>query len=188
MKLAKRVLRGWRREDGASLVEMALVSSLIYMPMLFGIFEVSYGLFAYNFVCNAAKQATRYAVVRGQPSCLIAPAFVDCGLGPSGSSNPASTSGTTTLQNYVRNLSYVGIDQSRVSVTANWLAASISSGTGGISTTTWVACGTGDSAGNTQCNSVGDAVQVTVSYDFPLPFWKTQSLTFKSTSMMVINE
>ena len=188
MTLAKKLLRGWRKEEGSTLVELALVSALIYMPMLFGIFEVSHGLFAYSFVCNASKQATRYAAVRGLPSCLIAPTFVDCGLGPGGSKNPASTSGTTTLQNYVRNMGSLGIDPNRVTVTANWLASSVTS-VGGVARTTWVACSsTGDSAGNLQCNSPGDAVQVTVTYDFPLPFWNTKSIVLKSTSQMVINE
>ena len=191
MRLGKKLLWGPRSEEGSSLVEMALVSVLVYLPMLIGIFEVSYGLFAYNFVCNASRQAARYAVVRGSPSCIIAPAFVDCNLGPSGSTNstPASTSGSTTLQNYVRNMSYGGIDPSNVTVTANWLASSISSGTGGAATTTWVTCPSGgDNGGNTQCNSPGDAVQVTVSYNFPLPFWKTGPIVVKSSSMMVINE
>lgn len=189
MRLAKKLLWGRRSEEGGSLIEMALVSALVYMPMLFGIFEVSYGLFAYNYVCNASRQATRYASVRGLPSCIISTTFVDCGLGPSGSQNPTNTSGSTTLQNYVRSLGYGGIDRSRVTVTASWLASSISSGTGGVSTTTWVACPSGgDGAGNLQCNSPGDAVQVVVTYNFPLPFWNRQSITLKSTSMMVINE
>lgn len=173
------------------MIEFALVSALVYLPMLFGIFEVSYALYAYNFVCNASRQAARYAVVRGSPSCLIAPSFVDCNLGPSGSTNstPASTSGSTTLQNYVRNMSYGGIDPSKVTVSAAWFASSTSSGTGGTSTTTWVACPAGgDSAGNAQCNSPGDAVQVYVSYSFPLPFWKIKPIVLQSSSMMMINE
>jgi hypothetical protein len=189
MRLGKNLLWGRRSEEGSSLVEMALVSALVYMPMLFGIFEVSYGLFTYNFACNASRQAARYAAVRGLPSCLISPTFVDCDLGPSGSQNPSNTSGSTTLQNYVRNLGYGGIDKSRVTVTATWLASSITSGAGGTSKTTWIACPTaGDSAGNLQCNSPGDAVQVVVSYNFPLPFWNTQPIVLQSSSTMVINE
>lgn len=191
MRFAKKLLWGRRGEEGGSLVEMALVSALVYLPMLFGIFEVSFGLFAYNFVCNASRQASRYASVRGNPSCLIAPSFVDSCLGPSGSKNPDSVSGSTTLQNYVSNLGYggFGIDQSRLTVTATWLASSIGSGPGGTSKTTWVACPTGgDSAGNLQCNSPGDAVQVVVRYNFPLPFWSSGSINFQSSSMMVINE
>lgn len=189
MRFSKELLWGRQSEEGGSMVEMALVSALVYLPMLFGIFEISYGLFAYNFVCNASREASRYAAVRGNPSCLISPTFVDCGLGPSGSKNPASTSGSTTLQNYVRSLSYGGIDPSRVTVSATWLASSISSGTGGTSTTTWIACPSGgDSAGNLECNSPGDAVQVVVNYNFPLPFWNTGSISLSSSSMMIINE
>ena len=189
MRLLTKLLCKGQSEEGGSLVEMALVSALIYLPMLFGIFEVSYGLFTYNFVCNASRQVSRYAAVRGRPSCLISPTFVNCGLSANGSSNPTSTSGNTTLQNYVRNLGYVGIDQSRVTVTASWLASSITSGTGGTSTTAWVACPTGgDAAGNTLCNTPGDAVKVTVTYNFPLPLWNTGPLVLTSTSQMVINE
>ena len=41
-------------------MEMALVCAFIYLPMLFGIFQVSYGLERpHNYVCNVAHQATR---------------------------------------------------------------------------------------------------------------------------------
>ena len=62
-----------RCEEGATLVEMALVCAFIVIPMLFGIIEVSLALYSYNFVTDAAREATRYAVVRGPQTCVIAP-------------------------------------------------------------------------------------------------------------------
>ena len=39
-------------------------------------------LYAYNFVSEAAREATRYAVVRGPNSCLISFTLPACNLNP----------------------------------------------------------------------------------------------------------
>src|SRR6476659_7718911 len=85
--------RKGRGEEGGSLVEMALVCAFVVIPMLFGIIEVSLALYSYNFVTDAAREATRYAIVRGPESCTIAPTFPDCNLSPAGSVNPTSALG-----------------------------------------------------------------------------------------------
>lgn len=163
--------RGIQRQDGAALVETAL-SMAVYLAVLFGMITFCYVLYAYNFVSNAARLATRYAVVRGANSCVIAPSFPDCNL---------STSGP--LQTYVQNLGYPGINSSNVTVTATWQCPAISTTTG--LQTGWASCGTG-----TTLNSQGHAVQVQVTYAFPLsiPFWSNGSLTVGSNSQMMINE
>jgi TadE-like protein len=119
------VRHGRRREEGSSLVEMALVSAFIFLPMLFGIIEVSYGVYVYGYVCEASRLATRYASVRGAESCTIAPSFSDCNLGPGGSTNSSPGSGSTPLQNYVQNLGYTGIDTSKLTVTSTWYTENI---------------------------------------------------------------
>jgi len=176
-----------RRDEGSALVEMALVSAFVFLPMLFAIFQVSYGLFIYGYVSEVSRLATRYAAVRGSHSCVIASAFTDCNMGPSGSTNPSPGSGTTPLQNYVQNLTYPGIDSSRMTVTSNWYLETITNpGAGAFSTADWstTPCTSGT------CNNKGDAVRVTVSYQFPLniPFWKNQTINIASTSQMMINE
>lgn len=187
------LLTGWRSESGSSLVEMALVSVFVYLPMLFAIFEFSYGIYAYNFVSNAARLASRYASVRGVDSCTIATPqnFSDCNLGPGGGSNPTTASGSASLQTYVQNLAFAGINTSNLTVTASWWSATINNpGNGSFSTTSWSSqCTSTDSLGNA-CNTPGDAVKVTVQYALPLniPFWNSSTITVSSTSEMMINE
>ena len=182
---------GSRGEDGATLVEMALICAFVVIPMLFGIIEVSLALYSYNFVTDAAREATRYAVVRGPQTCVIAPTFPDCNLSPAGSTNPTSGSGSTTLQTYVQNLGYPGINPSNLTVTATWWSANVvNPGTGAFSTTDWnTQCTTTDLNGNA-CNSIGNAVRVVVTYAFPLniPFWKNVTVNLTSTAQMTINE
>ena len=172
-------------------MEMALVCAFVVIPMLFGIIEVSLALYSYNFVTDAAREATRYAIVRGPESCTIAPTFPDCNLSPAGSTNPTSGSGSTTLQTYVQNLGYPGINSSNLTVTATWWSANVvSPGTGAFSTTDWdTQCTTTDLNGNA-CNSIGNAARVVVTYAFPLniPFWRNVTVNLSSTSQMTINE
>jgi TadE-like protein len=180
------VRRGRRSEEGSSLVEMALVSAFIFLPMLFGIIEVSYGVYVYGYVCESSRLATRYASVRGAESCTIAPSFTDCNLGPGGSTNSSPGSGSTPLQNYVQNLGYPGIDTSKLTVTSTWYTENITNPTAGAySTVDWnTSCTSGT------CNNKGYAVRVVVSYPFPLniPFWKNATINLSSTSQMMINE
>lgn len=188
--LLRRLLRHGRREDGGSLVEMALVLAFVYLPMLFGIFEVSYGVFVYNYVCNASRQAARYAAVRGLNSCTIASTFVDCNLNPTGSTNstPASTSGSQTLQNYIVNARPPGIDPGKLTVTGTWMTQSFNEASG-FSVASWSACSTTDNTA-TPCNLPGYAVQVQVTYNFPLniPFVGQKTLPITGVAQMMIDE
>jgi hypothetical protein len=172
---------------------MALVSAFVYLPMLFAIFQFSYALYVYNFVSYAARQASRYAAVRGVNSCTIASPqlFPDCNLGPSGGSNPTTASGSASLQAYIQNMAFTGLNPNNITVTATWWSATTTDpGNGSFSTTDWnTQCTTADALNNA-CNTPGDAVQVTVVYAFPLniPFWKNQTLNLGSTSKLIINE
>lgn len=185
-------------EEGGSLVEMTLVSTFLFLPMIFGIFEVSYGVYTYTAVSYMARQASRYAAVRGVESCVIAPTFPDCNLGPAGGSNPSTASGSAALQAYVQKIAYPGIIQANITATASWYTASVNNpGNGGFSTTSWpTQCTTnttvsgGAGTFTDYCNQIGNQVQVTVNYTFPLtiPFWKKVNIPLQSTSNMVINE
>ena len=186
--------RKFHREEGSTLVEMALVSAFLFLPMLFGIIFFAYGLYVYNFVNTAARQATRYAAVRGVESCTIAPTFANCNLGPGGGSNPTTTSGSAALQSYVQAISYPGLDRSKLTVTATWLSKQVS---GGV--TSWSNAAnqcvsstnpTYTDAFGQPCNTPGDAVQVVVTYQYPLilPFAGNTTLNLTGVSQMVINE
>ncbi len=151
----------WKSRSGSSgsiIVEYAITASLL-MTLLFGIVQTCFALYAHNFVSDAARMATRYAIVRGS-SCT---GMSDCGIT------------AAQIQTYVRGLAYPGIKSSNLSTTTTWLSASASP------PTTWTACAN-------QCNAPGNAVQVQVTYAFPMfiPYWKSTTVNLTSTSQMVI--
>ncbi|MDE3186033.1 MAG: pilus assembly protein [Acidobacteriota bacterium] len=154
------------RQEGAALVETAIALA-VFLAVLFGLISFGYALYTYNFVSDAARVATRYAVVRDVNSCTIEPTFPNCNLYTS-----------APLQTYVQNLGYPGMSPSNLTLTATWLTETTVSGV-----TAWTPCLLGP------CNVPGNAVQVVVYYTLPLniPFWQNGSLTVSSTSQMVIN-
>jgi Flp pilus assembly protein TadG len=94
------VLRG---ERGTSTIEFALGASLLFMTVV-GIITICFALYTYNIVSEAAKEAARYAIVRGS-ACHFASAC------------PA-TSGD--IQTYVQNLGFPG--SSTLVATPAWSA------------------------------------------------------------------
>ncbi len=91
-----------RQEQGATLVETAL-SLAILLSMIIGIMEMSLALYSYHFLSEAARDGTRYAMVRGS-SCTA----TGC---------PATNA---SIQSYVKGLGYPGIDPSKMNVTTTW--------------------------------------------------------------------
>ena len=152
-------------ENGGTLVETALSLSLLFM-LIFGIIQISLVLYTFHFVSEAAREATRYAVVRG--SSLVtdctAPGYATCVA--QGGKN------TGDIATYVTNLGYPGFNSSDVTVNSTWLTSS------------GAACGTTDA-----CKVPGDMARVTVTYNFPfsVPFVPSRTLTMSSTSQMVIS-
>jgi Flp pilus assembly protein TadG len=156
------------REDGANAVEMAL-SCIILFAFLFGICQMALGMYFYQFTSDAARQATRWAMVRGSTSCTNTPGLSKC------------NAGTDDITTYVRGLGLTGITSSSISVTPQWCTAS------STTPTTWGSCS------STTSNAPGNLVKVTVSYPlaFKVPFIpsaKSMSLTLSSTSQMVISQ
>lgn len=147
-----------RDGSGSSLVEFALCSTVLAM-FWFGLMQCCLALYAYNCVSDAARSGTRYAAVRGS-SCSGMP---DCGIT------------ATQIQSHVRGNVYPGLISNNLNATATWWLASTSH------PTTWTQCAS-------MCNDPGDAVQLQVTYSFPLniPFWKNQTLNLTSTSQVVI--
>jgi len=99
-----RWLRRLREEEGATLVEFALCSVVLFMS-LFGIIGLCGALYSYNFVADAAQRATRYAIVRGSA----------CSADLTGC--PATSA---AVQTYVRNLGYPGIIPGNLTAAASW--------------------------------------------------------------------
>jgi Flp pilus assembly protein TadG len=162
-------------EDGAVLVEMALACILL-LTILFGLMEMSLGLYTYNAVSNAARQGSRWAIVRGSACNANTPN--QCGTASTASVGAAGAT-QSNIQNYVAGLGYLNMTAS--DVTVSWLKAATS---GTPATTTWSACSTGT------CNAPGNEVQVTVTYPFPLsiPLVPKSTLNLASTSTLVISQ
>ena len=98
-------MRKLKGEDGNNLIEYALVF-MVFMSLLLGIVDFSRALYSYHFLSNAAREATRWAAVRGSTcandgSCT-APA------------SPAD------IQTYVTNITPPGVDSTKLTTTPSW--------------------------------------------------------------------
>jgi Flp pilus assembly protein TadG len=165
---ATRLPRRQQLEDsecGSAVLETAL-SMIVLLTFLFGIMESCLMLYTYHFISEAAREGTRYAVVRGStagPACT-APGQATC--------QAQGGNDTGDIATYVKGLSFPGIDPSHMTVNSAWSVY-----TGGTT------CGT-------PCNSPGNLVTVTVIYNFPLtiPFVPARTFALSSTSAMVISQ
>jgi Flp pilus assembly protein TadG len=74
------VVQANRRERGAVILEAGL-TFLLFFTLVFGILGLGWAVYVYNQVSELAREATRYAIVRGATACP-----------PSGNSSPLITS------------------------------------------------------------------------------------------------
>lgn len=164
-RLARSVLARLGDESGVNAVEMA-VSCTVLFALLIGICQLSVGLYSYQFCSDAARQATRWAMVRGSTCSTNTPNLSKC------------NASTTDISNYVKGLGYTGITSSSITVNTTWCAASSST------PTTWASCSSGTT------NAPGNLVKVVVSYPLSLqiPFAPKLSLNLGSTSQMVVSQ
>jgi Flp pilus assembly protein TadG len=165
-----RTRRGANGEGGATLVETAISISVVLL-LIFGVFDFSLAFYTYHYVSDAAREGSRWAMVRGNKSCTQNSNLSGCDATPD------------EVATYVKGLGYPGIDSvDYMTVSTTWLSAGTLSGTTGQ---VWSSCGTTDT-----CKAPGNQVQVTVSYNFPLniPFVNQQAFTVSSTSTMVISQ
>jgi Flp pilus assembly protein TadG len=102
--IGSRIGRAIRVEAGSSIVEFAL-ASIILFTLVFGVIAICLALYTYNVVAEAARDGSRYAMVRGS-QCN---SFADC---PNVSS--------TQIQTYVQGVGFPGIDSSSLTVAATW--------------------------------------------------------------------
>lgn len=160
-------------DEGATLVETA-ISSVVLIALLFGFFQLSMALYSYHFVSEAAREASRFAMVRGS-QCPININASYC------SPYAASTKGaqSSDISNYVNSLGYPFAG--KLSATTTWLTKAQDSNGYDI----WTTCS------GSNCNDPFDhEVQVTVSYAYPLvvPFLQPITINMSSKSAMVISQ
>lgn len=160
--VASKGFKGLMDDTGSALVEMALSSTVLF-AMFFGVFEMSMASYTYHYVSDAAREGSRYAIVRGSTSCKNN-GITGCGAT------------TDTIATYVKGLRYPGIKSSNMTVTTTYYIPS--TGT----PTTWTLCSTAP------CNKPGYLVKVNVVYAFPfsVPFLPSRTINVGSTSQMVV--
>lgn len=149
-----------RRQRGNTLTEFALILPFL-LAGIFGVIEFGRALYTYHFVSYAAREASRWASVRGESCKVYRP--VAC---------PAQK---TDVEDYVTSITPAGIDKSpaRLLVDTEWVAPP----------------GRGNNCAKF-VNNPGCSVQVTVTYSFKfiLPFMPSSTYAMKSTSEMVISQ
>jgi Flp pilus assembly protein TadG len=157
---------GAASERGDGMIEFA-ISAVVLFTCIFGIIGCSQLLYAYHFTSYSAREATRYAMVRGSTW---------------GSTNCATTTTavcnatTANVQAYVQSIVPPGMNAGTpLTVTTTWPGTELAGSATTCSTTN----------GN---NSPGCLVMVQVSYSFNylLPFLPTTALNLRSTSEVVI--
>lgn len=156
-------------DEGSSLVEMAL-SCLILIPVLFGIIQLSFALYCYHYAADAAREATRFAIVRGSNCHQY---MNDAYCSPTDGAQTGATA--NDIAQFVKALGYPYSTTATTSV--QWCT------TDGTQPATWTSCST------TKNNSVGNQVQVKVTYSYPfiVPFMKTDNpLNMGSVASMTI--
>ena len=104
-------MKRFGNEEGSVLVEFAISSTILFM-LLFGIMDFSFGFYSFNFTAEAAKEAARYASVRG--SCFDTTGKV--------TTNNLPDCGVTSdqVQTWVQSMGYPGINPSTTTVTTTW--------------------------------------------------------------------
>lgn len=165
----RRVRRGLGDDQGSALVEYA-VSLTVLMTFIFGIMDFSRFIYTYTFVSESAREATRYAQVRGSTFTGVA-----CTT-----THPYACAATAAnVTTYVQGLTPSGITPASVTATTTW-PGSTPDGT------------TTPCTSPNPSNYPGCYVKVVVSYpyQFMLPFLPSSATTYTltSTSMMAISE
>ncbi|MDE1160686.1 MAG: TadE/TadG family type IV pilus assembly protein [Acidobacteriaceae bacterium] len=148
--------------SGSSMVEFAASASVVLL-LLLGVMECSRAMYVQHFVTNAARDASRYAMVRGS---------FWSGTSCTGVSTPSCMASSDNVSSYVASTVPPGIKPSLLTVTTTWPGTAASG-----------ACDTTDGS-----NSSGCLVRVDVTYNFtiflPLP---VRSIQFKSRSVTTIS-
>lgn len=161
-----------KKQNGVSLLEFAL-SLILFLTLLFGISGFGHALFAYHYVNEVAKEASRYAAVRGSTCSDDA----SCTTANSASGSAGPTTAADVLA-YVKSITPQSIDQTKVTVTVCGVAGGTNC-TGSTPTT----------CTNAKPNLPGCTVEVQVNYtyNFFFPLVGSNPINLSSASDMVIS-
>jgi Flp pilus assembly protein TadG len=144
-----------RRERGATLVETALVFSIVLLPALLGIMGFGHALYAYHFVSHASKTAARWAAVNGY-NCKS-----------DGSCTYTTGAADTDIETYATNMLPPGMDSANVLANATW---PLQTGGPQVCSADITDPSTGAVLQTKEANFAGCTVEVTVSYSYKFIF------------------
>ncbi len=148
---------------GSSLIEFALTVSILLM-MIFGIMDFSRAIYVNHFLANTAREATRYAMVRGSSwrgaVCSTVTSF-------------GCTASATNVAAYVSVLAPNGVDPASIVTTTTWPGTDVN-GAG---------CAVAGALNSPGCTV---RVRLTYSFAFALPFLPKNALLLSSTSQVTI--
>jgi Flp pilus assembly protein TadG len=150
--------RSNRCSRGSTLVEFAFLVPVLF-ALVFGVIDFGRALYTYHFVSNAAREATRWASVRGW-NCVD---MTDC------------NASAAQVSAYVASIVPAGIDSSssRLSVTPTWVAPPNNLAICAI---------------HNNYSGCAVKVQVSYQFKFVLPFLPASGINMTSTSQMVISQ
>ncbi len=159
-----RRMRFHEDESGSSLLEFTLSATVLLM-IIFGIMDGSRALYADHYVSEMAREATRYAMVRGSTwaaACTSAPSY-NC------------KANNDNITSYVKGITPMGVNPGSLTVATTWPGTNASG----------AACITINGM-----NSPGCIVTSKLSYNFNfvLPFLPTNTLVLTSTSSVTIQQ
>jgi Flp pilus assembly protein TadG len=176
--LRRCLLHARHRERGANLVEYGLVVSM-FLLLLFGIGGFGHAIYVYHQLNNAAKEATRYAAVRGSTcsndnSCLASNSALGTVTGPTTQAD---------VTQFVKNITPTGVDPTKLTVTVCGV-----SDTAACPASSPEVCTSAVGTLPATANYPGCTVQVQVqyAYNFIFPLIRTTVLNMSSTSDLII--
>ena len=157
-----------REEHGGTLVEFGF-SAVLMLGLIMGIMQLSMAMYAYHCVSDAARDGTRYAIVRGYDWGTPCDGTGNAG---SGSANSGCYASLKDIQNYVQNAGF--LNGSNMTVTPTCASSIV----GTFSTY----------SPGTTCNAATDVVKVTVSmpFSFGIPGFPRYTYQLSSTSQEVV--
>ena len=162
----------FQEERGSSLVEYALVF-LLLMTMILGMVDFSRAIYVYHFISNQARDATRYASVRGL-TCGSPPAGDNSCIASNSASGTAGPATAADIQTFVKNVPK-GIDVTKLTPApvVDWPVQAASP----------TVCSTLATQNYPGCTV---RVKVTYAFNFSSPLVSNITLNLSSTSEAVI--
>lgn len=154
-----------QQDGGSGLLEFALAASLLF-TMIFGIMDCSRLVYVDHFLAGAARDATRYAMVRGSSwsSACTSTTSANC------------TASANNITAYVQSMTAPAVTSSALSVSSSWPGVN-ADGSG--------CTGSGGSSNDPGCLVL---VKITYTYTLSLPFLPHLVVPLSSTSEVTIEE